>query len=70
MHLDLESLQAETATMAVPDLDYNVIAKELDMKSPLEIMDHVRLQHPFSKLLLSLTYIRNASHARNVLCCP
>ena len=38
--------------MAVPELDYDVLAKELDMKSPLEIMDHVRLQHPFSKLLL------------------
>ena len=52
MHLDLQPLQAETATMTVPELDYDTLAKELDMKSPLEIMDHVRLQHPFSKLLL------------------
>ena len=52
VHLDFRPVQAETAIMAVPELDYDVLAKELDMKSPLEIMDHVRLQHPFSKLLL------------------
>ena len=52
MHLNLQPVQVETATMAVPKLDYDVLGKELDMKSPLEIMDHVRLQHPFSKLLL------------------
>ena len=38
------ALQAETATSAVPELDYDALASELDMKSPLEIMDHVRLQ--------------------------
>ena len=36
-------LQAETATSAVPELDYDALASELDMKSPLEIMDHVSL---------------------------
>ena len=37
-------LQAETATSAVPELDYDALASELDKKSPLEIMDHVRVQ--------------------------
>ena len=48
-------LQAETATTAVPDLDYDALAEELDRKSPLEITDHVRLPHPFYSLLLFLT---------------
>lgn len=54
------ALQAETATTAVPDLDYDALAEELDWKSPLEIMDHVRLPLPFYRLLLFLT-------SRNVL---
>ena len=50
-------LQAETATSAVPELDYDALASELDMKSPLEIMDHVRLQIP---LRASCFLLRNA----------
>ena len=50
------ALQAETVTTAVPDLDYDALAEELDWKSPLEIMDHVRLPDSFrTGLLLSLT---------------
>ena len=38
-------VQAETATTAaIPDLDFDALAGELDKKSPLEIMDHVRPQ--------------------------
>jgi hypothetical protein len=50
-------LQAETATTAVPELDYDALAEELDRKSPLEIMDHVRLPQLFYKLLLFLTLL-------------
>ena len=38
------NLQAEIATSAVPELDYDALASELDQKSPLEIMDHVRVK--------------------------
>lgn len=41
------ALQAEATTSPVPDLDYDALAKDLDMKSPLEIMDHVRLPNLF-----------------------
>ena len=56
----VQALQAETATTAVPDLDYDALAEEFDRKSPLEIIDHVRLPHPFYRLLLFPT-------SRNVL---
>lgn len=36
-------LQAEAPTTAIPNLDYDMLADELDKKSPLEIMDHVGL---------------------------
>lgn len=49
-------LQAETAISAVPELDYDALATELDMKSPLEIMDHVRLQILPTASCISLTY--------------
>ncbi len=51
-------LQAETATSAVPELDYDALASELDQKSPLEIMDHVRLQ---ILRLASCSPLRNAA---------
>jgi len=43
--------QAEKATSVIPELDYDALAQELDKKSPLEIMDHVRLPDRFYSLL-------------------
>jgi hypothetical protein len=42
-HSSVVELQAETSTAAIPELDYDMLATELEKKSPLEIMDHVGL---------------------------
>lgn len=45
---DKKCVQADVATAppGVPEIDFNALAKDLDKKSPLEIMDHVGFPWP------------------------
>jgi hypothetical protein len=40
-YLRLQAVNAAAAAEAAAKVDWPVVAKELDAKSPLEIMDHV-----------------------------